>query len=688
MTILNYPENREWKQKTFSMPKLPRGKDGQLGAIRQILQAVQSGESPHRIMIFEESGSRSTLDRLCEWLRPVGLVNKENGVWKLTEEAKACLDDGDGLYVTAVFCSSVIFMGEILYYLQTPLRSSDLLEIAADKYKIKWRTRSEIGNRLSWFREAGLVRFEDYKLEYGLTEKGADFLQRIQIVHPEDLVFEKDPTGSETQLPVSDWALELCRGESVSQPRRMPIGYIPGRTSEALHTIVGYLQLLSQETTVEEIRKYSMSLYGIAVSSSNMFLAFLVNLGFVNRRSRSTYQISQLGSTWLSDATYMNLAACLHSRYLFVFELLAELTKGSKNGKELAAAAKVSYGFERESIDEIRKRLILLGQAGLLREDGTEGYCLTQRGRNLLKEMGVSPVPPKAGADVTAKAEVLPASDQGVEDMILELRLSAKDSADPSCLEKAVKRAFEFLGFRAQWLGGPGRTDVLVQAQTSPKFSYVVAVDGKSTSSGNVTEGMIDFDTLQEHRKIHGADYSAIVGCSFQGERLVKRAKEHKVALIGVDDLERLIRSHREVPLTSEDYRTVFEQSGLVDLGVLDAPRERIRRYGLLADAIMSCLASESADPVTEGILSVRDLYRSLRDDARFAVSPTMEEIEDMLGLLSSPLINCVGKTKDGCYAIGSLQEAGNKFRFYARACLAGLCPAEPGDPSCKNKSV
>lgn len=43
----------------------------------------------------------------------------------------------------------------------------------------------------------------------------------------------------------------------------------------------------------------------------------------------------------------------------------------------------------------------------------------------------------------------------------------------------------------------------------------------------------------------------------------------------------------------------------------------------------------------------------------------TMKEVKDMLSLLSIPLIDCVGKTKEGYYANGSLKDAALKFRFY-----------------------
>ena len=174
---------------------------------------------------------------------------------------------------------------------------------------------------------------------------------------------------------------------------------------------------------------------------------------------------------------------------------------------------------------------------------------------------------------------------------------------------------------------------------------------------------------MKDHRKLHHADYSAIVGCSFRGERLLNRCKEHKVALIDVDTLEQLIRNQVEIPLTGEDYKKIFEQTGIVDISVLDEARNRTERYGLLVDAIVGCLVNESKDEVTEGILTSREIYRTVRDDERFSINPNLDEIEDILKFLASPLIGCVGKNKDGYYAIGSLNEVANKFQFYAKSC-------------------
>lgn len=85
----------------------------------------------------------------------------------------------------------------------------------------------------------------------------------------------------------------------------------------------------------------------------------------------------------------------------------------------------------------------------------------------------------------------------------------------------------------------------------------------------------------------------------------------------------------------------------------------------------MDCLAEESEDPVTKGLLLDRDIYRSLRSNEEFAYPPTLEEISDMLSFLASPLVGCVDKSKDGYYAVGSVEDVAKKFEFYSKACKA-----------------
>lgn len=669
--VNDYPRNKEWKYKTFAMPKLPTSDIGVAEVIYRILETVKDGKTPNDFIEFEGNEKSFRLDRMYEWLRPLGLLKKENLVWKLTDLSEKYLETHDNLYLTAIFCSSLVFMGEILYLLKTPQKMNNLLDFAIEDYKINWKTPSEIRNRIKWFRDIGFINYEDFKLEYSLTNSGKEFLKSIEIVMPKDIEEVSDLTELENDIPLSKWSIKLFDNNEIVE-KKMTIGYIPGKTVDAINIISEYLHLLMNETLVDEIRKYSTTNYQIASSSSNAFLTFLNNIGFIDRLTKLSYKISDYGIEWLDNESDLNFIVCLEKRFLFIFDLLAELSVESRTTKELTAIAKTSYGFDRENIDEIRKRIIFLKSANLIMEDGLEKYKLTNRGKKLISLFNIQC---KKTNNLKLEERKSKESKQffgniSVENMITELRLASKDSSNPNRFEKSIRDVFEYLGFKSNLLGGAGKTDVLIQSQTSEKFSYKVAIDAKSTSSGAVSEGLINFNSIEEHRDLHNADYSLIIGCSFQGEKIYERSQKSKVGLLDIDSLESLIREHSIIPLASADYKKIFEQTGLISIDVIEDARNIIKRHGLLVSAIMKCLINESMDEVTRGILSAKEIYRSVRDDSDYNIEPTLEEIVDIINILSSPLIKCVGITKDGYYATGSLVEAGNKFEFYARSCL------------------
>ena len=131
-----FPENREWNAKMFSMPKIPRGDEGQLIVLKDILNAVENDIPSQTALKFKGSNSTATLDRLCVWLRPIGLVYKEDGKWRNSSEAKKWMDTRDNRYLTAVLCTTIKFFGEILYFLEEPRKMSELQKIAVDQYHI------------------------------------------------------------------------------------------------------------------------------------------------------------------------------------------------------------------------------------------------------------------------------------------------------------------------------------------------------------------------------------------------------------------------------------------------------------------------------------------------------------------------------------------------------------------------
>lgn len=314
---------------------------------------------------------------------------------------------------------------------------------------------------------------------------------------------------------------------------------------------------------------------------------------------------------------------------------------------------------------EISKRLHILKNAQLIQEVGYNQYGLTHRGTLLCKHINpskslISPAPQAIQPD---------GYNSEIDELLNEIRVSSKDSVNPNRFEKVLNSAFQVLGFKSEWLGGSGKTDVLVQAPTSPKFAYKMAVDAKANYSGGVNESQINFDTILDHKKKHKADYSIIIGHKFHGERLIERATKHQVALLDVETLETLIKMHVEVPLKSDSYKKIFSQKGQVIIDPILLDREKLIREGILLRVLMECLVEESNDLLTEGIMQPREIYLLLKTSTSLNPLPKINEIEQMLEFLSSPQIGCVEKTKEGYYALGSLSDAAQKFNFYSQAC-------------------
>ena len=169
---------------------------------------------------------------------------------------------------------------------------------------------------------------------------------------------------------------------------------------------------------------------------------------------------------------------CLQRNFLFIFELINELNGKALSYKELMAIGRVSYGLDKVTIDEVRKRIAILKSAKLVRNASLDKFVITKRGKLLLEQFDIQERKVKDEGSGEGESNHLMDRDS----LFTELRLSAKDSMNPDRFERAIKSAFEALGFKAIRLGGAGKTDVLVHAPGSPKISFSIAVDAKSTA--------------------------------------------------------------------------------------------------------------------------------------------------------------------------------------------------------------
>jgi hypothetical protein len=291
----------------------------------------------------------------------------------------------------------------------------------------------------------------------------------------------------------------------------------------------------------------------------------------------------------------------------------------------------------------------LTPQGQELAEQGVSDQYLTQA--KAQREMAarrarVAPAEPAAPDEVPAPAEDGPAetlADQAgldtalkshPESLVQELQGAAIDSKDPNRLERAVAEAFRFLGFSVEWIGGAGRTDVLLRAPLGIR-RYGVVVDAKSTARSKVTDGQVDWLSIRTHREQERAQYACLVGLDFAGGQLLTRAVEFEVALLTIGELGEVVALHGETPLTLAEIRPIFLASPAAKDAlpqVRAAARERRRKRLLIVRLLTHIDNFNQAQPdivlakpetLLASILGERnpDLLGTTLEDVRRALS-------------------------------------------------------------------
>lgn len=81
-----------WFSKVQAMPNIPNSdtEDGFIDSLKLILEALENDVNPNTILQFKGSKSKRTLNELCKYLKPVGIVKKEslNGSGLLLKHVK------------------------------------------------------------------------------------------------------------------------------------------------------------------------------------------------------------------------------------------------------------------------------------------------------------------------------------------------------------------------------------------------------------------------------------------------------------------------------------------------------------------------------------------------------------------------------------------------------------------------
>jgi hypothetical protein len=245
------------------------------------------------------------------------------------------------------------------------------------------------------------------------------------------------------------------------------------------------------------------------------------------------------------------------------------------------------------------------------------------------------------------------------------LTASATDSGHPALFEQAVRDVFEFLGYQAEWIGGSGKTDVLLDAVLGKDDTYRVIVDCKTSATGAVSDQQVDWTTLAEHKRKHEADYVALVAPKPSGARLFERAAQYSVVVLSLEQLAGLTRQHAKSPVGLDVFRSLFTVGGRAETITIDEQAEDLQRLAALGAAVYGAIRDRST---IFGRLTARDLYLILGDSPD-ADGTTEREIQSLLDTFASPLLGLLsGAAVEGYRVTTSADVAVRRINVMARS--------------------
>jgi len=264
---------------------------------------------------------------------------------------------------------------------------------------------------------------------------------------------------------------------------------------------------------------------------------------------------------------------------------------------------------------------------------------------------------------------------QDLTEIISRLKETQVKSQSPTEFEVAVRDAFAFLGFEAELIGGSGDTDVILTANIGKK-SYKICVDGKTSSTGKISDAQIDWLSLRDHKEKNQADYVIVVGPNFSTGNLEKRADEHGVSILKTNDLIELLKSHSEFPFTLIDLKNLFAGKGDRNAQINDLLTQHLQKIEFL----------NQFKTIINEIHSIQDGKLGYFTDASLTSREKIEdldidhdEIKSIIKLLELPFIGAVEPVSPNEYilTLGN-DDLANIFLQISKILLSPRKPAEP----------
>jgi predicted RNA-binding protein with PUA-like domain len=152
-----------------------------------------------------------------------------------------------------------------------------------------------------------------------------------------------------------------------------------------------------------------------------------------------------------------------------------------------------------------------------------------------------------------------------VDRLCKDLREAQFDTSHSEKYESLLAEAFGLLGFEAEHLGEPGKPDVLVIGRLGSD-SYTAVVEAKTCRKGNVVGlAQVNYNSINDHKEEHTADYALLIAPEFAGGKLVEHAIRSKVGMTITEALISILKRHDQFPFSIAELRPLFEGQGLAE---------------------------------------------------------------------------------------------------------------------------
>lgn len=645
--IKAFPSVLPWLARGGAAPYIPGGPTEIVGNLTALLEDIEKDPTIDRPFTWPNAETPVPLRKALHAVGSCGLLSREGNSARLalTDDARYVVDSGDDLYLIAVFHANTRFIGEALAALGDGLTHNELNDIAAREYGLMWASKDQVRRRVYWLRAAGLVDvWSNGRIVP--TDRGRDFLERIELVASDDLPHRRQVSAHPVDLPAPP-ALLSARLDRTDQAalrqRKRPMGYVAGG---------GRVEVLSRlvNTAVPEVTRrdflvFCTEQFGVLESSAEQSLGTLRSFGLLTQVGTDTFAATELAADCLASGEPLDFIRLLHLNIALLGETL-DAIEDTTHSSALVWVLAERYPQLPLTREDITRRVALFLETGLAERIG-HTLRRTPLGTALVRTL---PLLDRADSeetsgDTTAQqgAAQRPETTAGVGGkseagrLAVELVRAASDSADYRRFERAVAAAFRTLGLEVEAHSGPKKTDVIVDVWRSPTSRLRVAVEAKTDGAGLITDQDVQFGRLGEHRKRHDAHCTVLVGPRFDA-RVEHEAGKDKVALLTAQELAWAVVRHARTPLMPREVAalmTVEERDSLEPTW-----KAAERRQEVLSEVLRTMWKSGN-DPVdieySAGALGVRDIWRETKGVVETPFEPS--EIEEALSFLGTPFI-------------------------------------------------